>query len=693
MRLRPALLALLTLSTVGCRGGGGPAAPDDRGLAVPPPEIPAPNASVDAAAESDEPLAPGLDGAIAWLGVDAPIALEELRGQVVLLDFWTYCCINCMHVLPILRDLEEELADEPVAVLGVHSAKFDGERDPPRIAAAMARYGVEHPVAVDSEMTIWRRYGIRGWPSLVVIRPNGRIAALASGEPDPEVLRRAIRAILAEARADGSLAAAPALRLQKKAELAGDGPLAFPGKVLALADGSLAVSDSGHHRILIVDRGGAVIEAIGGGLRGLRDGAYADAAFDDPQGLAATRRGEVLYVADTRNHVIRRIDRKRRIVTTIAGTGSLGEAPLPARAAPARRVPLRSPWDLALARDERTLYVALAGSHQIAAVDLRAGELRRLAGSGREDLLDGDPTIAAFAQPSGLSLVGKRLYVADSEVSGVRAVDVESGRTETVIGAGLFEFGDADGDLAAARLQHALGVLALDGDHLLVADTYNNAIRAIDRKKGVITTMIAGDAGLREPGGLTRERDGSIVIADTNGGRLVRLKKGATTFEPITIQGAPAVVVGSVAAATAATTTAEGETPGAAAIRPQEAVWNKSARLEVRFTVKAPAGLELSEGAPLDLTIRAADEATPLGERHTSAAGGPEIRVIVVVYFPGEPPPELELDLRAIACDAVDHAFCTPIRGRYRLALPPTGAAPERGSTLTYTVALAAPPA
>ncbi|MEZ4452139.1 MAG: thioredoxin-like domain-containing protein [Nannocystaceae bacterium] len=676
---RSALLAAALLPS--CRGGDA-SVPDETPMAVTPPVIEAPSAS---ALESDEPDAPSLDGAIAWLGVDAPLTLRELRGQVVVLDFWTYCCINCMHVLPVLRDIEEELAHEPLVVLGVHSAKFDGERDPQRIAAAMARYGVDHPVAVDSEMTIWRRYGIRGWPSLVIIRPNGRIAAIASGEPDPEVLRRALKGVIDEARADGSLAAAPRPRPARKDAQAG--PLAFPGKVIALADGSLAVSDSGHHRILITDRAGRVREAIGGGLRGLRDGAYADAAFDDPQGLAAAQGGSILYVADTRNHVIRRIDRKKRTVTTIAGTGSLGEVPLVARPTSARAAPLRSPWDLALARDERTLYVALAGSHQIAALDLKGGLIRRLAGSGREDLIDGDASVAAFAQPSGLALAGKRLYVADSEVSAIRAVEVESGATSTVIGTGLFDFGARDGALDQGRLQHALGVLAADADHLIVADTYNNALRSIDRKKGEITTFVAGDAGLHEPGGLTREKDGSIVIADTNGGRLVRLRKGATALEAIAIEGAPPVIAGSVAAAAEV----EGEGPAAQTLSAREAVWNKSERLEVRVTLTAPAGHELSEGAPLDLAIRAPGAATPIGERHTSAAGGPEIRAIVVVYFEGPPPPTLDLDVRAIACDAVNHAYCTPIRARYTLAVPPTGEAPERGSTLTYTVPLTTP--
>jgi len=152
--------------------------------------------------------APELDGGLAWLNTDHPLSIRDLRGAVVVLDFWTYCCINCMHVVPTLRAIEERFAREPVVVIGVHSGKFSAERDPARIREAIGRYGVQHPVVVDARMAIWSRYAIRSWPTLVVIRPDGTIAAVAPGEPDLETLTTFIQRELGSARDRGLLAKA-----------------------------------------------------------------------------------------------------------------------------------------------------------------------------------------------------------------------------------------------------------------------------------------------------------------------------------------------------------------------------------------------------------------------------------------------------------------------------------------------------
>ena len=360
--------------------------------------------------------APDLAGATAWLNVDRPLSIRDLRGQLVLLDFWTYCCINCMHVLPVLRDLEERHKDDPLVVIGVHSAKFDAEKDAAHILQAMQRYGVAHPVAVDSEMRIWSQYAIRSWPTVVVIRPDGTLAAVAPGEPDLQTLEAFVSDQLAEARANGTLAEKP-LRLPQPARR-DERTLSHPGKVAATSHGRIVVSDSGHHRVLLLGPDGAVQDTIGSGLRGHREGPFAEAALDDPQGLALS--GDSLYIADARAHAVFRADLRERTLQRLAGTYELGRAPLSSRTQ-ARDTPLRSPWDLAL-RD-RELYVALAGSHQVAMIHLDEGTIEPVAGNGREALIDGPGAQAALAQPSGLSLQNDVLYVADSESSGVRAID------------------------------------------------------------------------------------------------------------------------------------------------------------------------------------------------------------------------------------------------------------------------------
>ena len=316
--------------------------------------------------------APELTSATAWLNADRPLSIRELRGQVVVLDFWTYCCVNCMHVLPILRDLEERHAGDPLVVIGVHSAKFDAEKDDQHILAAMRRYGVAHPVAVDSEMRIWSAYAVRSWPTLIVIRPDGTIAAVAPGEPDPAVLEAFVQKQLDEAREGGTLAREPFHAVRRPAEP--DLPLRYPGKV-AVGNERIFVADSGHHRVLVLDGDGLVRETIGSGLRGFREGPFAACALDDPQGLAVE--GDALFIADARAHLVARADLREKTLSRVAGTGELGRTPLLQRA-PALATALRSPWDVAVRGSE--LFVALAGSHQVARVE--EGSSSRWPGTG-----------------------------------------------------------------------------------------------------------------------------------------------------------------------------------------------------------------------------------------------------------------------------------------------------------------------
>lgn len=523
--------------------------------------------------------APELDRALGWLNTDRPLSLRELRGQLVLLDFWTYCCINCLHVLPTLRALEERHRADPLVVIGVHSGKFDEERDPARIREALERHDVRHPVAVDDGRRLWHAYTIRAWPTLVLVRPDGIIAWTVSGEPDPAELEARIAEELASARRAGTLAPHPPARIESPVA---EGLLRYPGKVAVASDGRLAMADSGHHRVVVAAPDGRVLMVAGSGQRGFADGAFEAAAFDGPQGLCWD--GEQLWLADTQNHALRRIDLRTRTVETVGGTGRLGGARFPVAPAPARSVDLRSPWDVV--REGQLLYVAMAGTHQIWALDLEAGTLGPWAGLGVEALIDGvsggwrwgshreseEETAAgaAFAQPSGLALGqdpdGRRwLYVADAESSAVRAIALghgqgsDAGRVTTLVGEGLFDFGDVDGPGGLgepARLQHCLGVAVGPGG-LVVADTYNHKVKRITREAAPArprapasesagrceVSTIHGEAGelvLAEPGGLAWAPDGSLVVADTNHHRLLRLRLAGAraSTEVIELRGA-----------------------------------------------------------------------------------------------------------------------------------------------------------
>ena len=450
---------------------------------------------------------PGVE--IQWLNTGRSIEPEQLRGKFVLLDFWTYCCINCMHILPELKKLEHAYPNELV-VIGVHSAKFDNERDTKNITEAILRYEIEHPVANDNKMAIWNEFFINSWPSLVLIDPDGRIVGKHSGEFTFEQLNPLLSKAVAYYKAAGKIDPKP-LDFVREDSKVQDTPLRFPGKVLADAVGNrLFIADSNHNRIVITDLAGKLQDIIGTGAIGVISGDYNKATFNHPQGMALV--GDLLYVADTENHMLRKVDLKNKQVSTVAGTG------VQARSWPAgmprkffgkpRLTELNSPWDLLV--HEKDLYIAMAGPHQIWRMPLTETEIGVYAGNGREDIVDGrllphEPYVegfCSFAQPSGLASDGKNLFVADSEGSSIRAVpfDVKQ-QVETPLGTAhlpnnrLFEFGDRDGPQSVAMLQHPLGVAYRDA-LLYVADTYNNKIKVIDLAKFSCNTVV----GTREPG-------------------------------------------------------------------------------------------------------------------------------------------------------------------------------------------------
>ncbi|MCO6437100.1 MAG: redoxin domain-containing protein [Phycisphaerae bacterium] len=489
--------------------------------------------------------APELTANLGWLNTDRPLSFaEELRGQVVVLDFWTYCCINCIHILPDLAYLEEKYADQPVTFIGVHSAKFSNEASRETIRAAILRYEIRHAVVIDEDMKIWRAYAARSWPTVVVVDAKGVVSCVAAGEGNRETLDQAIAQALAQGRAEGSLAPGP-LELQREGEVRAASGLAFPGKVLAdAAANRLFIADSNHNRILVAelpDENGhsRVLAVIGSGSAGRDDGPPDRATFNHPQGLAYSR-GK-LYVADTENHLIRAIDLNAYTVTTVVGTGELSNDCAGGAMGTAQGI--NSPWDLTI--EGSTLYVAMAGRHQIWRIDLPVGFARALAGSGRENLADGPTETAALAQPSGICMLNGTIYFADSEVSAVRGIDMATEQVFTVIGEGLFVFGDVDGSYPDARLQHPLGV-APWGNVLLVADTYNHKIKVVDPGGRTVRTLLgtgkpeasAGDGQVAffEPGGLSVSGQ-RLFVADTNNHRVVELDLATQSWREVVLTG------------------------------------------------------------------------------------------------------------------------------------------------------------
>jgi sugar lactone lactonase YvrE len=445
-----------------------------------------------------------------------------------------------LHIIPDLVRLEAKYPGILV-IIGVHTPKFPNEKKTESIRKAVLRYEIKHPVVNDAEGIIARRYNSRSWPTLVVIDPQGKVYARGSGEGLYKALDKCIGELVEEYRSKKMLKSNPLPFQLARLKESADRPLYFPGKVLADGPGKrLFIADSTHHRIVITDLAGKKIAVAGTGKAGHDDGPFDRATFHDPQGMALV--GDTLYVADCKNHMIRALDLKARTVRVVAGTGAqemgwLGRF----RTGPALKTRLNSPWDL-LAHGKK-LYIAMAGHHQIWTLDLKRDQIAPFAGNGMEDLTDGLVDKASFAQPSGLATDGRHLFVADSEISAIRSVplDPTDGEVKTIVGEGLFEFGDEDGVGSKVRLQHALGV-AYHAGKLYVADTYNDKIKVIDPEKASCTTLKlerpAGEKGplLNEPGGLSFAGD-KLYVADTNSHRIRVIDLAKRTITTLPLQG------------------------------------------------------------------------------------------------------------------------------------------------------------
>jgi thiol-disulfide isomerase/thioredoxin len=483
--------------------------------------------------------APEFPDGLDWLNTREPLSIAILRGKVVILDFWTYGCINCMHIIPDLKRLKEEYPDELV-VIGVHSAKFSNEQVTENIQIIINRYELGHPVVNDNNLVVARMWNARYWPTLALIDPAGNVVGMHSGEGVYMTFKPEVDALVREFDSRGGINREPVV-LRPEGEKGYSGSLSFPGKVLADERGKrIFIADSNHHRIIAADiMNGQVLDVVGGPNRGYRDGSFENALFDTPQGMALTDDGAILFVADTGNHSIRKVDLIERELSTLLGTGTQASVN-PPLAGTAPDVALQSPWDIEL--QDNILYIAMAGSHQIWSVDLSKGDARPFAGSGIEGVRDDLRTQSELAQPSGLTLDGRgRLYFADSESSSIRKVDTlkRHARVVTIAGGGptLFDFGDTDGRGQGAQFQHPLGIVFYN-NNLYVADTYNSKIKKVDLDMKESITLFGTGHGFRdgddplfyEPGGIDAAF-GNLYIADTNNHsvRVIDLTRGVTS--------------------------------------------------------------------------------------------------------------------------------------------------------------------
>lgn len=449
-------------------------------------------------------------GAGGWLNVARALAADDMKGKILLLDFWTYGCVNCMQIVPDLDFLEKKYGDK-LLVIGIHSAKYKGEQDSERILSAAKRFGLHHPVANDYDYAIWKSLGVQAWPTLVLLGPDGREISRYSGEGHRNDLDEDISDHIKSATN-----AAPISDLVADHKQNGD--LSFPSRIEP-AENGVWIADSGHHRIVAMNPEGEITVTIGSGARGLKDGDFGTAQFNHPRGLKKI--GRKMYVADTDNHAIREIDLDKKTVKTIVGNGRRGYKRIMMNEV-GTTVSLASPWDVDVLPDSHNekLAIASAGLHQLHVYDIPTGRISVLAGSGTEDIKDGPAAKAELAQPSGLATDGKALYFVDAESSALRKL--EDGQVKTLVGTGLFDYGLVDGTYPAAMLQHPQG-LTVAGGKIYIADTYNNAVRVYDLENNRLSTLVK-ESGFSEPGDVLLI-NGKIAVADTGHHKITELNQ------------------------------------------------------------------------------------------------------------------------------------------------------------------------
>ena len=556
---------------------------------------------------------PTLDGGIDWINTDRPIHLDKLRGKVVLLDFWTYCCINCHHIIPTLSKLEAKYKDQLV-VIGVHTAKFAAERQTENIRKKVREFNIKHPVVNDADQVIWNNFGVEAWPTLVLLNVDGRPVGKQGGEVSYEILDRAIGSLVERARTDKTLDETP-IQFYSERDRPHNGPLLFPGKVVADVPGNrLFISDTGHNRVVIADLDGKPIDYLGNGIEALADGPFGKASLNRPQGICLV--GETLYIADTENHALRAADLKAKTIKTVAGNGK--QAEFGATGGRGAEGALSSPWDVLPIPGTKLLALAMAGTHQIWSFDTETGMTAVIAGSGRENIVDGPPADAAFAQPSGLATDGKSLFVADSEVSGVRSIALGTGNyaVDRIVGNGLFAFGDVDGAGRSVKLQHCLG-LAYGGGKLYIADSYNNKVKVCDPATKAVKTLAGSmtpgstdePALFDEPGGLSVAGN-SLYVADTNNHKIRVVALDTGKVRTLSLDGMTAPRTPRVPTF---------KNPVVATVDPIKVGPGKSFTLTL--TLPLPKGFDLNADAPIIYLVEAPDQPGALSDQNPKTGG------------------------------------------------------------------------
>ncbi len=474
-----------------------------------------------------------------WINTSRPLEISDLKDRVILLDFWTYACVNCMQILPEIKKLEKEYGNK-LTVIGVHSGKFDNEKDFNSITKAVLKHDISHAVVDDSDLKIWNNFGITAWPTLVLINPHGNVQKIYVGEDEAKDLAKDVKKLVSrykyQINRDGLPIVLEKNKIAKKV-------LNYPTKIEYVANftykahnaAALFIANSGQNNILAVSLNGEIIAQIGSGRDDFEDGNFESAAFSNPQGMLY--KDNKLYVADTGNHAIREINFKDETVATLAGTGRKGNV-IGSDAVDAKDAELASPVDVEFYPDSNKIAIANSGTHQILQYDLAKQKISVLAGNGQEGIDDGHYPQNSLAQTSDLSYHDGKLYFVDAESSSLRVLNKE-GNVKTLIGKGLFDFGRKNGKKDVALMQHPLG-LTVDDTGAYIVDSFNHIIKKYNLSSGELSDFFGSKKGdilsgsakseFDEPDGIVAVLDRFYVV-DSNNNRIVTINRNKLTSE------------------------------------------------------------------------------------------------------------------------------------------------------------------
>ncbi|CAF0745669.1 unnamed protein product [Adineta ricciae] len=488
---------------------------------------------------------------------------DTFHEKIVIAYFWTFSNIHSSHMMPKLIGIDKRYSTAGVTIIGIHSPKYEHEKNKANVRHAMEEQSLPFNVVNDSSLSVWKHVGCQIWPTVLVFGPDAIPIFIFEGENHVQHTETFLAFALAYYKS--SVRASP--NISAAIKMSPDDPAAsgatskpakftYPSHLCITSSGQMCISYAGSNQLILCEIDGKVLEVVGNGHPGMADGDISQVEFDSPRGMAEYN--SCIYIADTNNHAIRVFDPNSRRVLTLIGTGRLGTDKV--GGLKRSQQPIASPWDLCITEspfDHKTvLLISMAGQHQIWAyafeetqwwnnLTLQKNACLAIIGSGEEgNRNDPEPMSATLAAPRGICngiMNGQPvLFIADSNSSSIRVVTLQNGNVSNLIGGdadptNLSAFGDLDGSGFNAKFQYPLGVaFHYPSSQLYITDTYNNKLKRVDMTTLTCSSYFVTDidtkkqrgesnsAKFNEPQGITIF-DHFMFIADKNNSHVKRI--------------------------------------------------------------------------------------------------------------------------------------------------------------------------